>query len=233
MRFIIHELPYERPIAAGRLVYQQDGRPTGAVESWRLSDAVDGYRFLRVDLDAQQATSGQSTLYHLTLNAAGKPEQLKYRFWKQGVTASGVVLWEDGSLLVRQQVNNVQHEEVDEQNDAALFWFSATTGLALLVWSIPEVQEATAVLLRPDLTDPAGTSLLLPTHVTVSRQGRETFAVMGLEISAEVLFIAWEDQQRTLWLNEHGWPLKMERDDGLTAVSTQLVEYLNHGSLRI
>ena len=42
MRFIIHELPYERPLRAGRLRYERDGRPTGAVEPGRLSEAADG-----------------------------------------------------------------------------------------------------------------------------------------------------------------------------------------------
>ena len=71
MRFIIHELPYERPLLAGRLRYERDGQPTGAIEFWRLTDAVDGYRFLRVDLDARDAASGRSWLYHATLDAAG------------------------------------------------------------------------------------------------------------------------------------------------------------------
>jgi len=33
MRFIIHELPYERPRLAGQLRYKRDGQPTGTVES--------------------------------------------------------------------------------------------------------------------------------------------------------------------------------------------------------
>ncbi len=73
MRFIIHQLPYERPIVAGQLRYERDGAPTGAVEQYRLTAAVDGYRFLRVDLDARTAPSGRSTLYHLTLNPDGQP----------------------------------------------------------------------------------------------------------------------------------------------------------------
>ena len=76
MRFIIHELPYERPLLSGRLRYERDGVPSGAVESWRLTAAVDGYRFLRVDVDAREAPSGRSWLYHLTLNPAGLPDRV-------------------------------------------------------------------------------------------------------------------------------------------------------------
>jgi hypothetical protein len=229
MRFIIHELPYERPVAAGKLLYEQDGRPTGAVESWRLTDAVDGYRFLRVDLDAQQAASGQSTLYHLALNPAGKPEQLKYRFWKQGVTVSGVVLWEGNGLFARRQANGVSYEDVVEHREAMPFWFPATSGLALLVQTLPAARETTAILLRPDLTGPENRSALFSTHVSVSRRSEETLMVMGKAISAEVFAICWEDQARTVWLDKEGRPLRMQRSDGFAAVATQLVEHLHHG----
>lgn len=227
MRFIIHELPYERPIAAGKLVYQQDGRPTGAVESWRLSDAVDGYRFLRVDLDAQQAPSGQSTLYHLTLNPSGQPVQLKYRFWKPGLAASGMVLWEDKSLLLEQRANDEVHEETIEPLDEAGFWFSTTLGLAFLLWSTGPAQATTAVLLRPELTPDDEQPLLSSTCVTISKGEAETISTMNQELAAERFTIIWADQQRTIWLDPHKRPLQMQRDDGLTAVATRLIEYLN------
>lgn len=227
MRFIIHELPYERPIAAGKLVYQQDGRPTGAVESWRLSDAVDGYRFLRVDLDAQQAPSGQSTIYHLTLNPSSQPVQLKYRFWKPGLTASGTVLWENNSLLLEQRANDEAHEETIEPLNEAGFWFSAILGLAFLLWSTGTAQATTAVLLRPELLTEADQPLLSSTCVTISKGKAETINVMNQELAAERFTITWADQQRTIWLDQHKRPLQMQRDDGLTAVATRLVEYLN------
>jgi hypothetical protein len=223
MRFIIHELPYERPVAAGKLVYEQDGRPTGAVESWRLTDAVDGYGFLRVDLDARQAASGQSTLYHLTLNPAGKPEQLKYRLWKPELAASGMVLWENDGLFIRQQSNHLNYEEVRKR---VPLWFPATSGLALLVQTTLEAREVSAVLLRPDLAVPEATSILLPACVAISRRSQETVMVMGRAILADVFTIAWDGQERALWLDEHGRPLKMQRNDGLTAVAVQLVEYI-------
>ncbi len=37
MRFIIHEQPFERIVAAGQYRYEQAGQPTGAVEHWRLT----------------------------------------------------------------------------------------------------------------------------------------------------------------------------------------------------
>ena len=92
MRFIIHELPYEKPVAAGRFRYEQNSQATGAVEHWRLTTAVDDYHFVRVDLDARAATSGHTYLYHLVLNPAGRPERLHYRFWTTGVEVTGNIL---------------------------------------------------------------------------------------------------------------------------------------------
>ena len=71
-----------------------NNQPTGAVEEWRLSDAVDGYRFLRVDLDARNAPSGRSYLYHLTMDKLGNLVQLKFRLWTEGSEIIGSVLLE-------------------------------------------------------------------------------------------------------------------------------------------
>ena len=39
------------------------------------------------------------------------------------------------------------------------------------------------------------------------------------------LLITWDDQQRTIWIDEHGWPLQMRRQDGLIARETQYIRY--------
>ncbi len=110
MRFIIRELPYERPLLAGRLRYERDGVPTGAVESWRLTQALDDYRFLRVDLDAREAPSGRSSLFHVTLNPAGRPEQIKYRLWGNGPEVSGTAVWEGNEVIAARRVDGCGDE---------------------------------------------------------------------------------------------------------------------------
>jgi hypothetical protein len=121
MRFIIHELPYEKPLLAGQLRYERDGQLTGAVESWRLSDAVDGYQFLRIDLDARQAPSGRSYLYHLTLSSAGVLEQIKYRFWGDGIEAGGTVVNQGDGWLGGRTVDQIGY-----QDEARGQWFRAS-----------------------------------------------------------------------------------------------------------
>jgi hypothetical protein len=221
MRFIIHELPYEQPIVAGTLRYAQDGQPTGALEHYRVTSAVDGYRFIRVDLDARAAPSGRSSLYHLTLNPASCPEQLKYRFWADGLEVSGVVVWEGGQLTAARDVDGVRHE--DEAPDAA-FWFPSAMGLTLLrSWA--GAHEVPGVTLEQATADPTRVMGLVATTVSVATLPPLEVEVTGEMIPARGMEARWGDQTRRVWSHPDGWPLKIWRNDGLTAVATQLVIY--------
>lgn len=219
MRFIIHEQPYERPLLAGRLRYERDGRPTGAVESWRLTNAVDGYRFLRVDLDARDAPSGRSYLFHLTLGPADQPEQLKYRFWGDGLEVSGMVLWDGDALVATRRVNGEGYE--DETRGAA-FWFPAGAGLALLRY---HDGASDGVTLQTDTSDPAQALALVETPVTVALGEAGMEAISGESLPVRVLSVAWGEQRRVVWIDAEGRPLRLEREDGLAAVAERLVRY--------
>lgn len=210
MRFIIHEMTYERPIAGGQLRYEREGTPTGAVEKWRLTEAVDGYRVLRVDLDAREAPSRRSTLYHAVLNPAGRPEQIKYQLWADGVKVSGVVVCDDDGLLA---VREAGSDAVEETADAAAFWFPSTLGLWLLRVQ-PRGQTMPGVTLDADADRPEQLMALRPTTVRLE----------GPDRSGE-LEITWDGGRRWLMLDENGYPAKMRRDDGLTAVETRLMAY--------
>lgn len=221
MRFIIHELPYERPLAAGQLHYEQDGRPTGAVESWRVSAALDGYRFLRVDLDARQAPSGRSTVYHVTLNPAGRPELLKLRFWGDGLDVSGTIVREGDEFLGTRKVSG---QAVDDAVAADAFWFPAASGLALLRDFGDGMFAAATLATEPET--PAGVLALLETEVMLEGRAVEPLEVSGTRHEATPLDVRWADQARTVWLHRDGWPLRVRRhSDGLLAAATRLVEY--------
>ena len=94
MRSLIRELPYERPLVGGLYLYRHGGMPAGVFERWRLSAAPDGYRFLRVDLNAEASEGEHSTLYHLVLNADGEPERLSFRHFRRGRDLKGTLLFE-------------------------------------------------------------------------------------------------------------------------------------------
>lgn len=224
MRFIIHELPYEKPLAAGQWRYQRDGKPTGAVESWRLTAAQDGYRFLRVDLDARAAESGRSTLYHLTLDPQGKPVQLRYRLWTDGPEITGTALFEAEDLILVTEQAGQRSEQVLALPPEFVFWFPSSTVLGLLA-ELPQAQALAGVYLR--LTSDKNTPGLEVAQATVIVTSRplEQRVIMGKVLNLEPASIWWEDQERRLWLDQNGQPLRMARQDGLTAVETQLISY--------
>lgn len=221
MRFIIKEQPYEQLLAAGELRYERNGRATGSVEQWRLTEAVDGYTFLRVDLDARAGESGNSWLYHATLNPAGRCEMLKYRFWGQGPVVEGNLVLEDDAAVNGRSVDHIRYEDVLALAPGYAFWFPSSVGLGLLAGRSGAHPAVTLdATVAPDA--PQSAFSLHATAVTVQPGAPATLAVMGSATAVRPLIIRWAGHTRTLWLDDHDWPLQMQRDDGLTAVETRL-----------
>jgi hypothetical protein len=63
------------------------------------------------------------------------------------------------------------------------------------------------------------------TAVSVREEGPGPVEIMGETVKARRLAINWDDQQRMLWVDKNGWPLRMERDDGLSAVLARQIKY--------
>lgn len=219
MRSLIRELPYEQPIAAGRYHYRRAGVATGAHESWRLSAAADGYRFLRVDLNADAGESGKSFLFHLTMNAQGNAERLHFRVFGRPTTMKGTVLFEDGTATCTRDVGDERYEETLPYRQHR-FWFPATAGLSLLADLAS--REGTS----PGLTLDTGADMALrQVELAVEPQRADTIQVMGRDVATEVVTVRWQTSARTLWLDEHRWPLRMETEEKLTAVETRYMRY--------
>ncbi len=219
MRFIVKEQRYEKPIAAGLLRYERDGRATGAVEHWRLTQAVDGYEILRVDLDARAAASGRSWLYHLVRRSDGRPERLNYRFWGDGREIRGTLLF-----AVTRAVNGETFSEEIELPAGYGFWFPSAVGLGLILDG--GVGEVTAVTLN---NQTAGPDTLATRRINVKRYLAITDQVEA-EIAGQLLLVTpwvifWEENMRLVSLDEHPWPVAVQRDDGLTAVETRYIWY--------
>jgi hypothetical protein len=229
MRFLIREQPFEKPVATGLLRYEQDGQPTGAVEHWRLTDAAEGYRFFRVDLDAREVASGDTYLYHLLLSPDNRPERLKFRFYNAGKMISGDLIIEDDAMTLLRDINgkNGQHfEETVETDDQTLFWYPSTMGLGTLVYchrSPDPLPTGTYPAVTLDKTADFALHRLDVTLLPLGQQ--ETLAVARQNVAVRPLSISWQDQLRTVWLNPHRRPVKMVRGDGLTAVETRHIHY--------
>lgn len=217
MRFVLHEQSYEKPIASGKLVYEQDGQPTRVVESWRLTDAAAGYRFLRVDLDGRAAASGNSSLFHLTLNPQGQPERLLFRFFGPIEQIKGSVLFDGNVLTIVRELTGQARQE--EQLEATHFWFPSTVGLGLLAGLVGAGQVEAGMLAAAASFTPHLVSL----HYHEDQP--EMVEVMGKQWQTRPLTLTWADQTRTIWLDAHHQPLLMKRQDGLCGRETRYVRY--------
>lgn len=232
MRFIIHEQPFEKPLATGLLRYEQDGRSTGTVEHWRLTEAAEGYRFFRVDLDARDGASGDSYLYHLVLNPDNRPERLKFRFYNPRTTITGDLLMEDSVVTLIRDINDQQgehhFEETAKADNQTVFWYPSAMGLGLLAYSHPDPLPAGTFPTGtfPAITlDKAADFALRRVNVTLQPGEKETLAVARQNVVVRPLLIRWQDQSRTIWLNPHKRPVKMVRGDGLAAVEVHHIHY--------
>lgn len=225
MRFIIHEQAYETPLAAGELRYARNGAPTGAVEAWRLTTAVSGYRFLRVDLDARAAKSGHSYLYHLTLNPEGRAEQLKFRFWGAGLTVTGVALLDADGVFVTRKVSGTDFEDEVTVPPGYGFWFPSSVGLGLLARGARATGAQTAVSLATRFDSPPDSFRAFATQVSSTLGTQTSLQVGGKKVPVRPFTLRWLDQERHLWLDADGWPFRMKRGDELTAVATRHIRY--------
>ena len=252
MRFIIHEQPYEQPLRAGAYRFEHNGRATGAVERWRLSAAVDGYQFLRVDLDGRPS-SGHTYLYHALLNPQGQVERLKYRFWNQAPAGKGRVQLTGDVLLAppnaappasaptaviaTRTLNGERFEQAFELPPGFRFWFPSVSGLHFA--SQTHSSASTAVMLNGQI---GGAETLAaqvvestyepldepPVTITLGAEERR-YRRWRLTWGAGHWRIIWRDASSANG-DAAGWPLGMERPaaDGsrkLTAVATRCMHY--------
>ncbi len=231
MRFIIKEQPYERLVSAGQYRYEIEGKPTAAVESWRVTSVTDGYQFLRVDLDARDAESGHSYLYHAVLNPDEQVERLKFRFWGDGLEIVGDVVLDDEAVTVTRKVNGTNYDQVLDLTKGYRFWFPSVAGLHFAGWRGNDPK--TAVTLNSQIGGPdtlAAQVVTFDYHMLITDYKEME---MAGQLRKYVPFkLAWNDQLRVILrsYDETRWPLgmvKMEKDnvEGLTVVATQIIHY--------
>ncbi len=209
MRLLLTEQPYETALAGGQFRYERSGQPTGAIEYWRLSCTPEQDVIARIDLDGR-ASSGDSYLYHWLHDAAGAPLNLRFRFFNAAWNISGQVLFEPNSLTLSRTVNGRKWIETQEWSAAVPFLLPCTLGLK---WAWEKVGDSAECL----------------TLNTLQRDhARHFFALQTVHLVTQPLDAAgytrleWEDQVRELWFRPDNWLAQMRRQDGLTAVATQL-----------
>ena len=200
MRRLIQELPYERPLAAGRYIYAENGEKTGAEETWQLSSAQEGYRFLRVDINAGE-TRADHVLYHLVLNTSGRPERLKFRLFRPGQQVIGDLLFEGETVVLSRAVNAERVASEAPFAGETAFWFPSAAGLSLLAGA----------------TSGSGLTLnraqnlgLCATRLDLREGPPETIEVMGRQIEARPASARWDDKECMIWFDAHQWPVRVQ-----------------------
>ena len=223
MRFIIREQEYESPRSAGLLRYQVDGALTGAVEEWRLTAAAGGYQFLRVDLDAREATSGDSYLYHLALDPAGNPLRLKFRYFNTGTQVNGDLQIDERSALLSREVNGTRLEDEQNLQPNWGFWFPSTVSLGLLAAAAGDGEQLWAIGLEKE-----SAFGMRAVRAQLDWEQEEELDVAGQRLTVRPCSIRWDGQSRKVWLDGDYWPVKMLRPDGLEAVESRYIRYISH-----
>ncbi|MGH2537697.1 MAG: hypothetical protein ACRDHL_09915 [Candidatus Promineifilaceae bacterium] len=220
MRFLIHEQPGERPLAGGSFRYEQDGRPTGAWEHWRLSELAGGYSFLRLDLDERQTPSGRSLLGHAMLSpAGGTVERLKLSLFGPQVEIIADVQTGREGVTLHQQVNGRPSLDAFEADQV---WLESALGLWLLALAPTVAGEALVGLLLV-----AGRDYfhLQAGPATVAPLGEELLTIAGREVACQLILAVFESREYRLWLDVDGLPAAAGLPDGRMAVETRRLRY--------
>jgi len=216
MRFIIREQEYEVLLAAGRLKYR-----SGALESWRLTEAVGDYRVMRVDLDWRDAGQNSSTLFHLLLDQGNQLERAKLRQIMPDGDLSVDVLVDGDSLNVsRAGAMGVAHDVVDRPAGFGLL-LPGLVGMALFVGQAGKERDHSAIWL-----DPA--RQFAPRQVAVeieTTMEEESLAVTGQMLAVRPYLIGQNGDRQTLWLDKYGLPVRVEDEQGVFALEDRYVRH--------
>lgn len=213
MRFLINEKPYERPIAAGSLRYIEDGAATGTQEHWRMTRTTRDDLIVRVDLDARD-NGGSSYLYHYIEDSNGVMQRLVYRAFGDGMRVSGSILLEDGHFIDSRVVDG---ETVEDAISADHLLFPSTTGLAVLARHITQATVAILDIFADEIK-------LHSVAMNCTRADDAELTIGRKLIQAQTNILNWQDQTRTVQHHD-GFPLTVNRHDGLTATSAQFIFY--------
>jgi hypothetical protein len=220
MRFLIREQEFETPIASGRFQYEKEGQPAGVIESWRLTEVINDYSFLRIDLDKRESDQEQSILFHVVLNPAGKPERVKARLISMESSMLSDISIQEQSALLTGEINGKRFEDEKKYGSNTIFWFRTVIGYGLLARNSGidkkplglefNFRKVSLMNQKIAITE-IGTSEVLD-------KGHGNFVVRPYLIS-------WNNKRKRVWLDDGNWPIKMDFGNNLMATDTQPIRY--------
>lgn len=223
MRCIIREQPYEKLLAAGHFRFQKNGESTGVEEVWRLTELIEGYRNLRIEVDARNSISGETTLYHLVINPSGQPERLKIRKFSAGSAISGDVHLEAKALAIYTDIDGKRFEHELVPPEGYLFVVPSVIWPGFLVASnrsqldVPAVSFSQEYDLRP-----------LENTINLKRQGSKKVNVSGFDIDVRTFQVDWLGQRCHLSVDQFDCVVEVLYEDGLVAKETRYIRHLKY-----
>jgi len=215
MRFIIREQDYERLVAAGRLAYR-----SGVTESYQLTEAVEGFLVLRVDLDWRGSGTDQSLLIHMLLDANRQLTRAKLRALSQDYSTKLDVLATDGLFSVNHEgKHGAEYEELERPPGFGLL----TPGFVGLGLVLDRSQVSAAVTMvtldgNEDLVTSSAT-------IEIDELNEELLAVMGQELAVRRYLIRLGHVTYTIWLDNYGLPVRVGDEHGTMAAENR---YMRH-----
>lgn len=87
------------------------------------------------------------------------------------------------------------------------------------------VGESTGVTMSAAAAEPSELMKLVEMPVMIELGEAILEDVAGELLPVRPLQVSWKEQGRTVWIDPEGRPLRLLRDDGLTAVAERLVRY--------
>jgi hypothetical protein len=215
MRFIIREQEYEQLVAAGRLTYR-----SGTLESYRLTEAAEGFQVMRVDLDRRSSDTEDSLLIHILLDSSQHLERLKMRELSPDNSVNVDALAGVGLLSIsREDQHGVEYSELEQPLGFGLL-LPGFIGLGLVL-NYSEKGSVTS-LIALDIE-----KNYKPTMVSmeIDKLNEESLAVTGQKLAVRPYLIRLKQATYTIWLDRHGIPVRVDDEVGTLALEDRYVRH--------
>ncbi|GMQ78070.1 MAG: hypothetical protein BMS9Abin02_0567 [Anaerolineae bacterium] len=218
MRFIIREQDSERLLAAGLFSYLHNGQYTGVTEEWRLTDVLNRYRILRIDIDARESKSEESTLFHMVLNRENQPERLKIRFFSPASQGWADLLMGDNIITLTQEIGHQRWEDEVRYDVNSGFLFSSAAWLGY--WIGHQGSKRASRIIHLSQKDKFE---LVERPLALQKQEGKPVLIGGRSIPTELFTVTLSDKIQNIWIDKFGLTLKAAIGNGFTAVETRYI----------
>lgn len=217
MRFIIREQDSERLLAAGLFFTHYNGQNSSVTEEWRITDVLNRYRILRIDIDARESKSEESTLFHMVINRDNRPERLKIRYFSPASQGWADLIMGDKFITLTQEIGHQRWEDEAPYDGKSGFLFPSAAWLGY--WIGHQGSKWASRILHLSQKDKFE---LIERPLTVLRQESKPVIIGGQSIPAELFTVTLSDAKQNVWIDKFGLTLKAVIGS-LTAVETRYI----------